>query len=55
MVSEFACVVLHVGRIGPMDITLKQRKAAVNRKRKKPTEVTCPEEVSCHILCFMSY
>ncbi|KAJ8472109.1 hypothetical protein OPV22_026452 [Ensete ventricosum] len=32
--------------IGPMDITLKQRKAAVNRKRKKPTEVTCPEELS---------
>ncbi|CAL9137301.1 unnamed protein product, partial [Musa textilis] len=32
--------------IGPMDFTLKQRKAAVNRKRKKPTEVTYPEELS---------
>eukprot|EP00268_Persea_americana_P053952 TRINITY_DN6148_c0_g1_i2.p1 TRINITY_DN6148_c0_g1~~TRINITY_DN6148_c0_g1_i2.p1 ORF type:complete len:362 (-),score=84.67 TRINITY_DN6148_c0_g1_i2:167-1252(-) len=31
--------------VGPMNNELKQRRAAVQRKRARPTERTCPEEV----------
>ncbi|KAJ0961696.1 hypothetical protein J5N97_000015 [Dioscorea zingiberensis] len=31
--------------IGPMDTEMKQRKVAVHKKKTKPTESTCPEEL----------
>lgn len=33
--------------IGPMSNEMKQRKVAVYKKRTKPTESTCPEEIQC--------